>query len=118
VRNARGRIDPLDLSPVREFWARPIGHHSPKLEAVLSILRGGPVAGKYCLMTIEPHAAWAVGRMSGIRGIPPALQEGPVFDSIEDAERHVFRLRWEEETGCSLPDDKFLRAAPPQEPHP
>ncbi len=118
MKNASGRIDPLDLSPVREFWAQPIGHHSAELEAMLSILRGGPVAGKYCLMTIEPHAAWAVGRISGIRGIPPAREEGPLFHSIEDAERHVFRLRWEAETGCSLPDDELLHPAPHVEPRP
>jgi hypothetical protein len=107
--NAQSRIDPRDLSPVREFWARPIGHHSAALEAVLSILRAGPVAGKYCLITIEPHASWSVGRISGIRGVPPSCEEGPVFHSIEDAERHVFRLRWEAETGCALPDESVLQ---------
>jgi hypothetical protein len=116
LRNARSRIDPLDLAPVREFWARPIGHHSAALQSVLAILRAGPIAGKLCLLTIEPHAAWAIGRMSGRRGIAPAREEGPLFHSIEDAERHIFRLRWEAETGCSLPDDSILHAAPEPEP--
>jgi hypothetical protein len=110
VRNAATRIDPTDLSPVREFWIRPIGHHSAELESVLSILRSGPVAGKYCLITVAPHKAWAIGRISGIRGVPPARQDGPVFLNIADAERHVFRLRWEAETGCTLPADEVLLA--------
>jgi hypothetical protein len=113
VRNAQSRIDPLDLAPVREFFAGPIGHHSAALEAILSILRAGPVEGKYCLITIEPHAAWVVARMSGVRGIPPVPEKDPVFHSIEDAERHIFRLRWEAETGCNLPDDVTLHAESP-----
>lgn len=110
MRNAVTRIDPSDLSLVREFWARPIGDHSAKLEAVLSVLRAGQVAGKYCLITVTPHTTWAIGRISGVRGIAPARLDGPVFHSIADAERHVFRLRWEAETGCTLPGDEFLRA--------
>jgi hypothetical protein len=109
MRNAATRIDPLRLDPVREFWARPIGHHSAELEAVLSILRSGPVAGKYCLICLRPHAEWAIGRISGVRGIAPVRVDGPVFNSIEDAERYVFRLRWEAETGFALPEDDVLR---------
>lgn len=91
----------------------PIGHHSAELEAVLSILRAGPVAGKYCLITLIPHETWAIGRISGVRGVPPARQDGPVFHSIAEAERHVFRLRWEAETGCTLPDDALLLTQAP-----
>ncbi len=104
------RIDPANLAPVREFWARPIGHHSADLEAVLSILRAGPVAGKYCLIILQPHAAWTIGRISGVRGIPPAYGTAPIFHSIEAAERHIFRLRWEAATGSALPDDEALCA--------
>ncbi len=103
-------IDPTNLAPVREFWARPIGHHSAELEAVLSILRAGPVAGKFCLIILEPHAAWTIGRISGIRGVAPAYGDAPVFNSIETAERHIFRLRWEAATGCALPGDEALHA--------
>jgi hypothetical protein len=103
-------IDPTNLAPVREFWALPIGHHSAELEAVLSILRAGPVAGKYCLIILKPHAAWTIGRISGIRGIPPAYADAPVFHSIAAAERCVFRLRWEAATGCALPSDEALLA--------
>jgi len=108
MRNRATRIDPTRLDPVREFWVRPIGHHSAALEAVLNILRSGPVAGKYCLICLKPHAQWAIGRISGVRGVPPARIDGPVFTTIEDAERHVFRLRWEAETGYALPHDEAL----------
>jgi len=110
VRNAPTRIDPTQLEPVREFWARPIGHHSAALEAVLSVLRSAPVAGKHCLICVLPHREWGLGRLSGVRGIPPARIDGPRFTSIDDAERYIFRLRWEAETGCTLPDDAELRA--------
>jgi len=103
-------IDPTNLAPVREFWARPIGHHSAELEAVLSILRAGPVAGKYCLIILEPHTTWTIGRISGVRGIAPAYGDAPVFHSIEVAERHIFRLRWQAATGSALHDEEALRA--------
>jgi len=78
----------------QEFRATPIGHHSPALARVLSHLRAGPVAGKYCLICIRPHEEWVIARLSGQRGVPPSLQDNRVFNSIEAAEWEIFRLRW------------------------
>lgn len=99
------RVDPARLAPVREFMARPIGQHGAELDALLDVLRGGPVAGKLCLICTQPHQEWVIGRMSGERNIPPIIEDNRVFRSIEDAERAIFRLRWQAETGVALPDD-------------
>lgn len=101
----RARIDCTAMAPVREFRARPIGHHSPALTAMLSVLRAGDVAGKYCLVCVRPHAQWAIARLTGRRGEPPVVTENRVFDSIEAAEWAVFKLRWEQECSCRLDED-------------
>ena len=101
------RIDASRLAPVREFFAKPIGHHSPELDAILDILRAGPVGGKFCLICTSPHSAWMIGRMSDVRGTPPVVEDNRVFLSIDDAERAIFRLRWQAETGQVL-DDAFV----------
>ena len=103
----RSRIDPAQLGPVREFFSKPIGHHSPELDAILSLLRGGPVAGKYCLICTRPHREWVIGRLGGERNIPPTIEDNRVFHSIEDAERAIFRLRWLAETGVPLDEDRL-----------
>jgi len=101
------RIDPTRLDPVREFFANPIGRHGAELDAILSVLRAGPIAGKYCLICTRPHQEWRIGRLSGRRGEAPVIEDNRVFASIADAERAVFRLRWFAETGVPLDEDEF-----------
>jgi hypothetical protein len=86
-----GSADWIEL--VREFYMRPIGHHSPALTRLLSQLRAGAVDGKYCLICIEPYRRWVIGRLAGKRGEPPAVQENRIFPSLEEAEWAVFKLR-------------------------
>jgi len=99
------RIDPDRLAPLREFRANPIGRHGPELRAILSLLRSGDVAGKYCLICVEPHAEWVIGRLSGRRGVAPTLADNRVFRSIEEAEWAVFKLRWHEAFGRAVDED-------------
>ena len=99
------RFDPSQLDAVREFRANPIGHHSKALEAILSILRSGPVAGKLCLICVKPHEEWVIGRLSGLRGVAPVVTDNRVFHSIEAAEWEVFKLRWAAECGHALDED-------------
>lgn len=104
-RAVQPRIDPSRLDPVREFRANPIGHHSAELDAILSLLRGGDVAGKYCLICIKPHAEWVIARLSGQRGVAPRIEDNRVFQSIEDAEWAVFKLRWAAAFGVAIDED-------------
>jgi hypothetical protein len=98
-------IDAAGLALAREFRASPIGRHSPELSAVLSRFRGGDVAGKYCLICVKPHAEWVIGRLSGQRGVAPAVDGNRVFHSIEEAEWAVFKLRWREAYGAAIDED-------------
>ena len=73
------KVSSSDSPLADEFRAKPIGHHSPALQTVL-------------------------GQLTGQRGEPIRLLEDQVFRSIDDAERHVFKLRWKKHTGQELAD--------------
>ena len=101
--NSGFRIDPeRDLDLAREFMAAPAGLHSPNLQRLLRAMRGGPLEGKYALLTTRPGHEWTLIRLSGSRDVPPEVLEGCVFDDRDEAERVVFRLRWKEHTGRDL----------------
>ncbi len=85
-----------------EFMQDPLGPHSPELQRVLMVFRGGPVSGKHVLVCTKPYEEWTLGRVSGVRGKPVKMLLDQVFSSLEDAERAVFRLRWKQHTGCEL----------------
>ena len=96
------QVTEKDLYVVDEFMAKPIGHHSPDLQRVLNTLRGADVKGKHCLVCTKPGREWRLAQLSGVRGKPVKMLN-KTFDNIEDAERHVFRLRWKQHTGKALP---------------
>ena len=78
-----------------EFDRTPIGHHSPALERLLLKFRGAPVAGKYVLLVLEPHRRWTLATLTGQRGDPVRPIANRVFTDLLEAERAVFRLRWQ-----------------------
>lgn len=97
------RIDPeRDLPLAREFMATPIGFHSPNLQRLLRAMRGGPLPGKYALYKSRPGHEWMLMELSGSRDVPPVMHKDTVFTDLDEAERHVFRLRWRQITGRDL----------------
>ncbi len=99
---SRYRITAEDRQWVDEFRQKPLGPHSPNLQRVLNAMRGGPTAGKYCLICTRPFAEWQLARMSGRRGEPATPVAGEVFTDLAEAEWAVFRLRWRAITGEDL----------------
>ncbi|HEV2502298.1 MAG TPA: hypothetical protein VGV39_04450 [Mesorhizobium sp.] len=100
---ARYTLGDDDLPHAAEFMESPIGYHSPGLQRVLNLMRGGALDGKYVLVTIEPCRRWALARLPGRRGAPVSIVSGVEYTSQLDAERDVFRRRWHELTGKELP---------------
>ena len=98
------KINPNDKDLVEEFRRQPIGHHSPALQQVLTLFRGGPTEGKYILYCTKPHEEWILGQLPGRRGVPVKLHHNRVFHSLEEAEWEVFKLRWHQHTGEHLED--------------
>lgn len=84
----------IDL--VEEFRQSPFGRHSPDLQALLDYMRGRSIIGKHFLLLVGPHTKWMLAKFTP--GSPLGTQPLPdqVFDTIEEAEWFVFRLRWKE----------------------
>jgi hypothetical protein len=95
-------IDPKRIDLAREFKRTPFGPHSPELQAVLNVLRGSRHCQDLLLVCTRPHAEWQLAEKQP-HGQPPRLIPGAVFASLEAAEWHAFRMRWEAVTGQSLP---------------
>ena len=92
------KVGARDHHVVEEFNAKPIGHHSPALQRVLNVFRGGPTQDKYVLICTKPHKEWTLGQLTGERGKPVKIFRSQVFTNVEDAEREIFRRRWEQHT--------------------
>jgi hypothetical protein len=95
-------IDPGRLDLVREFKERPFGPHSPELQAVLNVLRTARHCQNLLLVCTTPHREWMLAEKQP-GGRPPKLFTDRVFASLEEAEWHAFRARWEAVTGRALP---------------
>jgi N,N-dimethylformamidase len=93
-------IDPRRLDLAREFKAQPFGTHSPDLQALLTVMRQPETCGDYVIVCTTPHAEWMLARKQP-DGAPPQLLES-TFASLEAAEWHAFKTRWEAITGVKL----------------
>ncbi|WP_432970363.1 N,N-dimethylformamidase beta subunit family domain-containing protein [Dactylosporangium sp. CA-233914] len=85
-----------------EFDATPFGTHSPELQSVLERMRSLPLPGKHFLYMTKPHEEWTLARLSGTAPFRLILEPETVFTDLLDAERHVFRLRWQELFGTTV----------------
>ena len=98
------RIDPARLDLAREFRRQPFGRHSPDLQYLLHRMRSYDSTGFHMLVMTRPHAQWTLARMQAGGRDPPRLTN-VTFTSLEEAEWHVFKLRWKDITGQDLPID-------------
>ena len=97
------KITESDMDLVEEFDLQPVGLHSPRLQRVLNQLRGESVAGKFVLVTLEPHKKWALAQLPKKKGEPVRILKDQIFKNLDEAERAIFRLRWKKHTGKDLP---------------
>lgn len=91
-----------DLPHARAFINNPAAQADPGLQRVLNRMRTDTSAGKYVLVVKEPNRRWLLGRISYVRGAAVEIIDGYEFDDRLDAERIVFRLRWQQLTGEKL----------------
>lgn len=87
---------------IDEFRRRPIGHHSPGLMRLLTVMRQDPSGRQVILVCRKPFREWVLGEMPAKREDPIAIETGPVFTSREEAEWEVFRRRWLKLTGEAI----------------
>jgi hypothetical protein len=89
-------IDGTRQDLVEEFIARPSGAHTSDLFFLLVVMRSQRAANKHFLYMLEPHESWELAMLGDDATFGPVTRTGVVFTDLEEAERHVFRLRWEQ----------------------
>lgn len=98
------RFDPSRLDLAREFKARPYGEHSPDLQYLLNLMRRPREEPFHVLVVTRPNEQWTLAVMEPGAPAPPRLTN-TVFTSLEEAEWHVFKLRWKALAGEEPPVD-------------
>ena len=83
----------IDDALIAEHAAKPLGQHSDTLERVLNYFRRAPQPGKYILVATRPWQEYHIAVISGTRGVPPKILDGPVFSTEKDALHGVFLRR-------------------------
>lgn len=96
-------VDPTRRDLVAAFNENPQGPHSPELQRLVNALRfETDMKGKYVVVTTKRHAQWTLAQLPGAHGTPMIMHHARVFTSLDDAERAIFKLRWEAATGETL----------------
>jgi len=96
------QIDPDRLDLLEEFKARPFGEHSPDLQYMLNQLRRDTGDEFPVLVMTKPYEQWTLAWMkTGV--IAPPRRTNTTFDSIEQAEWEVFKIRFKAATGRDCP---------------
>ena len=96
--------DRVDLA--KEFSSNPYGIHSPELQAALDQLRLANPNGKMILVCTKPNQEWIIAELRG-DPLRAHFRNDLVFNSIEDAEWAVFKLRWRHMIGSELMLDRI-----------
>jgi N,N-dimethylformamidase len=87
------RFDKRRLDLAREFRANPYGEHSPDLQYLLNLMRTPGREPFHVLLIDRPGERWTLAVMQpGGRTAPQPTNV--VFTSLEEAEWHIFKLRW------------------------
>lgn len=102
---AQFEIDPSRLDLAQEFRKSPKGPHSAELQKIVHRMRWSGAGGRYCIVPVEPGRRWMLALLPEKRGGPIQTFPETSFTSINDAEWHVFKIRWQALTGSSLPED-------------
>lgn len=71
-------------------------HEYKDLDKVLVRMRAmnpGAYGGKYVVICLDPDRQWRIGRLSGVRGVPPSLVDDRVFDDENEIQHEIFLLR-------------------------
>lgn len=71
-------------------------HESSVLRGVLVRMRAqspGTFGGKYVVICTQVDKQWRIGRLSGVRGVPPTFVDDRVFDDENEIQHAIFLLR-------------------------
>lgn len=86
----------------QEFRARPYDRHSADLQRVLNRMRSEPFSGRYVLVQERKGSPYRLAQL-GSTPAEPISYTGDTFDTLEEAEWTVFKLRWRRLFGTNPP---------------
>lgn len=74
-------------------------HERTDLRKVLIRMRAQPpgaYGGKYVVICTKVDKSWRIGRLSGVRGVPPTFVDDRIFDDENEIQQAIFLLRLEQ----------------------
>ncbi len=71
-------------------------HEDFQLNRVLLRMRGQPARNKLVVICTKVEKEWRIGRLSGIRGVPPVFVTDKVYDNEQDPQHDIFLMRLDE----------------------
>ena len=71
-------------------------HEDFLLNRVLLRMRALPAKGKLVVICTKVEKEWRIGRLSGIRGVPPVFVDDRTFSDEQEVQHEIFLMRLEE----------------------
>lgn len=71
-------------------------HDDPLLRHVLLRMRGESPKGKLVVICTKVDAEWRIGRLSGVRGVPPEFVNDKVYTDEQEIQHDIFLMRLDE----------------------
>ncbi|PNG24879.1 N,N-dimethylformamidase, small subunit [Methylocella silvestris] len=68
----------------------------PTLRRVLLRMRGERPRGKLVVICTKIEKEWRIGRLSGIRGVPPTFATDEIYTSEQEIQHAIFLMRLDE----------------------
>ncbi len=87
------KFDPTRSDLVAEYFKNPYGFHSPDLQYLLTHFRAHSSEPYHALFTEQVGVKWSLILLTP-GGLKPPEHLNVEFTCLEDAERYVFRQRW------------------------
>ena len=66
------------------------------LRRVLIRMRAQPVTGKLVIICTKIEKEWRIGRLSGVRGVPPSFVDDRIFTDEHSIQQAIFIMRLDE----------------------
>jgi hypothetical protein len=71
-------------------------HEHPVLRRVLLRMRGESPKGKLIVICTKIDKEWRIGRLSGVRGVPPVFVNDKVYNDEQEIQHDIFVMRLDE----------------------
>lgn len=71
-------------------------HEDFQLNRVLLRMRALPAKNKLVVICTKVEKEWRIGRLSGIRGVPPVFVDDRIFDDEHTVQHAIFVMRLDE----------------------